>query len=226
MPGALPDLPSLLAELDALVGLAPVKAEIRSLLERLQLERWRDRVPARPPDDPIATTTTDGTGTYAFTGVDGGAYRLFADEPGTGRWVEAVGFYARMHSFESEHSILIAAGAAAVLFGYSTTEERFDIFGLGSGGNYSLFRRADGTWAPPRNLGPPVSSEFREFDPFNQRSRGTIPEALILPLWEWVPGEEELCALLGATGQTDAVVEGVHFTAETPPGGGSIFIQH
>ncbi len=50
-------------------------------------------------------------------------------------------------------------------------------------------------------------ASIREFDPFNQRSRGTIPEALILPLWEWVPGEEELCALLGATGQTDAVVE-------------------
>jgi hypothetical protein len=37
--------------------------------------------------------------------------------------------------------------------------------GLGQNDIY-VARRADGTWAAPRNLGPPVSSEFREFDPF------------------------------------------------------------
>jgi transcription-repair coupling factor (superfamily II helicase) len=60
----------------------------------------------------------------------------------------------------------------------------------------------------------PVRVEFdgdevvslREFDPFSQRSLGTLPEVALLPLWEWLPGERELTALLdrglGGVGQT------------------------
>jgi SpoVK/Ycf46/Vps4 family AAA+-type ATPase len=43
LPGPLPELAELLSELDNLVGLLPVKSELRSLLERLELERIRSR---------------------------------------------------------------------------------------------------------------------------------------------------------------------------------------
>jgi transcription-repair coupling factor (superfamily II helicase) len=40
-------------------------------------------------------------------------------------------------------------------------------------------------------------ASLREFDPFSQRSLQTLPEAVFLPLWEWLPGEEELAELAG-----------------------------
>jgi transcription-repair coupling factor (superfamily II helicase) len=49
----------------------------------------------------------------------------------------------------------------------------------------------------------PVRMEFdgdevcslREFDPFSQRSLATLSEAAVLPLWEWIPRDEEIQAL-------------------------------
>lgn len=40
-------------------------------------------------------------------------------------------------------------------------------------------------------------ASLREFDPFTQRSLQTLPEAVFLPLWEWLPGEEELAEFAG-----------------------------
>ena len=40
-------------------------------------------------------------------------------------------------------------------------------------------------------------ASLREFDPFSQRSLQTLPEAVFLPLWEWLPGEDELAELAG-----------------------------
>jgi transcription-repair coupling factor (superfamily II helicase) len=40
-------------------------------------------------------------------------------------------------------------------------------------------------------------ASLREFDPFTQRSLQTLPEAAFLPLWEWLPGEEELAEFAG-----------------------------
>jgi transcription-repair coupling factor (superfamily II helicase) len=40
-------------------------------------------------------------------------------------------------------------------------------------------------------------ASLREFDPFSQRSLQSLGEAVFLPLWEWLPGEEELAELAG-----------------------------
>ena len=40
-------------------------------------------------------------------------------------------------------------------------------------------------------------ASLREFDPFSQRSLQSLPEAVFLPLWEWLPGEEELAEFAG-----------------------------
>ncbi len=40
-------------------------------------------------------------------------------------------------------------------------------------------------------------ASLREFDPFNQRSLQSLPEAVILPMWEWLPGEAEMAELAG-----------------------------
>ena len=61
----------------------------------------------------------------------------------------------------------------------------------------------------------PVRLEFdgdeiislREFDPFSQRSLATFSEVALLPLWEWLPGEQQLHSLeekLRASGTGDS----------------------
>ncbi len=47
-------------------------------------------------------------------------------------------------------------------------------------------------------------SSLREFDPFSQRSLQSLEEAAVLPLWEWIPGEEELARLKAAVASLGA----------------------
>lgn len=126
--------------------------------------KWSDPVVVGPPvDNPnehytVISISSDGT-LIKQSGLPGGKgkFDLYISKHADGKWSEPVSLPGEVNTEFNEAAPTISPDGSYIIF---NSGERPD--SLGSYDLYVTFKKKDGTWSKPVNLGEGVNSEFTE----------------------------------------------------------------